>query len=79
MSGLAEALGFLVGLFLCGEARVLRDDLRDRCLKAPVQRMKFLDGDRGVLLERDLRNGLAADRAANRWHHRSRPRGNNHD
>jgi hypothetical protein len=59
MRGLTEPLHFLLGPSLCHEPRVLGDRFSDRRVQAPVQRMKLLDGDRCVLLDCDLGDGLA--------------------
>jgi len=57
--GLPETLGFLFGPSLCDQPGVLRDRFRDRYIEATVQRMKLFDGERHMLLERDLGDRLA--------------------
>ena len=59
VSRLPETLDFLFGPLLCDEPGVLRDRFSDRHVEATIQRMKLFDGDRCVLLERDLGDRLA--------------------
>ena len=59
VSRVPATLDFLLGPPLCREPRVLCHCFSDRRVEASVQRMKFFDGDRRVLLDRDLGDDLA--------------------